>query len=213
MKKYWWGLLLLLIICCATFRLERRLGKDIRVFYDKHNILMDTYPPKEVWESKRTERLIFLNLTPEQQKEYIKIFWEIREIGMDEEYKTRLEVANKWFGNEGIDGYKTKRGKVMLLCGQPDYLEYMDSTGNFYQEGEEAWSSGENKTYYQVWLYWFGTGFWQQVIKIQFRYTSTGSWDYEESTDPEIMRFFAFCRWKTGPTPDGWVEIRKFVGE
>jgi GWxTD domain-containing protein len=194
--------------------LERHLDTQEKQWYDQHWVIMEYPVPKEISANQETERSYFLHLTPDLQRKYIEYFWTIRD-QIDftrEEFVSRIDIANKWFRGEGLDGYLTDRGKIMLLCGQPDWLEFRDSRGNTYIEGDEQWFYNRNNKYYQQWIYWYGVGFWQQLIRLTFVYDEISGWHYLESTDTIIQGFIQYHRWKTAPTKEGWELWRKANG-
>ena len=207
MKRLIWGLAagILLLIVCSTLRLERGLSPEFKLFYDQHKVIMEYKVPHYIDQKKPEERSYFLKLPPDKQRQYIKLFWEIREIGMEEEYKIRLGVVKKWFRFEGIDPWHTDLGRTMLLCGQPFDEQYRDQNGNPYNEGEELWNEARQagKRWFRHWLYWHGQGFFQQVITITFEWDGL-RWRYMQSADTLIQRFVEYWKFRMAPTDEGW---------
>jgi GWxTD domain-containing protein len=193
---------LLLSTGCVSMRLENNLPPKIRAFYDEHYFIMEYKVPADIDRKCPTEREYFLKLSPTLQEKYIELFWKIREIGMKEEYDLRLEVANKWFKGEGMDGYKTDRGRIMLICGQPDHeFWYLDD--ELYLGGGEEWIDLTQHKITLVWKYWWGSGL-ASLIELWFYYDNNRRWKFIEPMDKEIQDFMYYWRWRTAPTKDGW---------
>ena len=213
MKRFIWGLAagILLLIVCSTLKMERGLSPTHKKFYDHVWLIMETRVPKDIDPKQPYERVYFLKLTPEQKDKYIKLFWEMREVDAEKEYQFRTELATKAFRGEGIDGEKTDRGFILLLCGQPDYLECVDQNGDYYNAGEEEWGYAEQaeRRWFQKWIYWYGQGFFRQLVPVWFEYDKTRTWHYIPSTDSQQKSFIDYCRWRLGPTPEGWDLWRK----
>jgi GWxTD domain-containing protein len=196
---------LLLSAGCVSVRLENSLPPKIRAWYDEHYFIMEYQVPAEVDRKCPTERFYFLKLTPDLREKYIELFWQMREIGMKEEYDLRLEVCRKWFKGEGINPLRTDQGQVMLLCGQPDYVEFRDQNGELYMEGNEEWEYlGPGERRFQIWKYWFGQGIWQQLIDIRFEWLGSKKWQVEREYSQVQQMFFDHWKWRTAPTEDGW---------
>lgn len=217
MSKRWITVLVILsisaLITCVTLKLERGLPNDIKAWYDLHQVIMDSYPPKPLDMIQRSERKMFLTLPVEKQRQYIQMFWTVREEGLQEEYKLRLQIAAKWFRGEGIPGHLTDRGRAMLLFGQPNYMEFRDQNGQLYNEGEERWGYAKRGGYrwFQIWIYWHGQGFFQRLIRHYFEYDSRDCWRDIPNDDYEYRQFVDYWRWRMGPTEDGWKIIQEFL--
>jgi GWxTD domain-containing protein len=75
----------------------------------------------------KNERKIFLNLpTPEERREFIKYFWEIRDPNPyteENEFKLemeqRFEFVSKYLKEGPVPGWKTDRGRIHILLGPP----------------------------------------------------------------------------------------------
>ncbi|MGD8778232.1 MAG: GWxTD domain-containing protein [Ignavibacteria bacterium] len=66
----------------------------------------------------------------EAKREFLYNFWARRDTRLEtprnefkEEYMQRVEYANRNFGHQFKDGYKSDRGRVYLLYGEPDLLD------------------------------------------------------------------------------------------
>jgi GWxTD domain-containing protein len=196
----------LLCVSCAALRLERRLPPKLKAWYKHHSVIMEYRVSKEIDAKKPMERDYWLRLPNGFKMKYMEMFWEMRETGMEEEYKHRQEVANTCFRGEGVDGEYTDRGRIMLLCGQPDYQDFRDERGDLYQEGEEKWgyAKQEGKRWFQYWGYWHGFGFFQNLRWIVFEYDALERWRYVPSTESLDMEFLEYWRFRMAPTPEGW---------
>ncbi|MBI1931142.1 MAG: GWxTD domain-containing protein [Ignavibacteriales bacterium] len=78
---------------------------------------------------------LYENLTQlEAKRKFLSDFWRKRDSDQNtvsNEYKIkyfeRLDFANSNFGNKFKDGYKTDRGRVILLYGQPDRIDKFEN--------------------------------------------------------------------------------------
>jgi GWxTD domain-containing protein len=181
--------LLVLFSGCVTYRLERALPKDIREWYDLHQNIM-LYPvPDYISPKKMTEARYFLGLSPELQRKYTKLFWTIRWVEAESMFKTTVKLANIAFRGEGVDGWRTERGRMLLMLGQPDDIfQYKKVRGQDFSraepsfEGEEEWDGFSQ--HYQNWVYRYGRGFFQNQAVFTFEYnTQQRRWIY-----PSIWR-------------------------
>ncbi|MDH7513088.1 MAG: GWxTD domain-containing protein [Clostridiales bacterium] len=77
------------------------------------------------------ERSVFLSLPDEEERgRFIENFWRKRdpkpETSENEfklEYFKRIALANKLFGQSGIEGWRTDRGKIFILLGPPHEIQ------------------------------------------------------------------------------------------
>jgi GWxTD domain-containing protein len=189
---------------CSLYYLESHLDPAIRTWYEQHYIIMEYPIPKDL--GNGTERTYFLRLPRELQGLYISKFWDIREIGTKEEYDLRIRVATKFFRGEGIDPWQTDLGRIMLLIGQPFDEQFRDERGTLYQEGEEQWGYArqEGRRWFRLWLYWWGEGFFQQIMTLYFEWDGIDRWCFMEPTDTLRREFMMYWRWRMAPTPEGW---------
>ena len=78
------------------------------------------------------ERTAAKELTTDQQRDdFITAFWERRnpnprspENAFKEEHYRRIAYANEDFGTDVREGWKTDRGRIYIIYGQPNYVEY-----------------------------------------------------------------------------------------
>lgn len=105
------------------------------------------------------ERSVFKNLTsPEEKESFIEQFWRRRDPDPDtaanefrEEHYRRVAYANDHF-SIGAPGWKTDRGRVYIIHGQPDSIEQHDQGEQYYRPMSEG--GGVTTTYaWQVWFY------------------------------------------------------------
>ncbi len=95
---------------------------------------------------QKEEKETFKTLNEDGKRIFLKEFWSKRDPTpgtpineYKKDYLNRVEFANRRFKGNFKDGYKTDRGRVMLIYGQPD-------------EVERHQYSSENRTY-EVWYY------------------------------------------------------------
>jgi GWxTD domain-containing protein len=192
-------------------QLERGLDKETQDWYAQHRFIMEYNVPKDL--GGKSEREYFLRLSSESKNKYMKSFWDIREIGMQEEWSLRMSVVKRWFRGEGIDPWNTDMGRIMLLLGQPFEEQFRDQYGNPYLEGAQEWMrERETIIYYRIWLYWHGSGFFQQIYYVRFRWDGINSWRYIDNTDAMYQNFITYWKWRMAPTPDGWELWRSKIG-
>ncbi len=105
------------------------------------------------------ERAVFESLTtPEEKESFIEQFWRRRDPDPDtpeneyrEEHYRRIAYANDRF-SIGAPGWKTDRGRVYIINGPPDSIEYHDQGEQYYRPMGEG--GGVTTTYgWQVWYY------------------------------------------------------------
>ena len=104
------------------------------------------------------EKAVFLKLsTAEEKDKFIEQFWLRRDpdrstLGnefKDEHYR-RMAYVNKYFGS-GIPGWKTDRGKIYILHGEPAQIE--SHSGGSYQRSRSE-GGGTTATFpFEVWTY------------------------------------------------------------
>ncbi|MFA3782935.1 GWxTD domain-containing protein [Melioribacteraceae bacterium 4301-Me] len=71
------------------------------------------------------------------KREFLFKFWKVRDTNPEtpqnefkEEYMRRVEYANKHFGYANREGYKSDRGRVYLLYGEPDQKDFFPNEPN-----------------------------------------------------------------------------------
>ena len=107
--------------------------------------------------------------TDEEREQFIESFWLRRDPTPDsieneyrEEHYRRIAYANERF-QSGIPGWKTDRGRIYIIHGEPDSKE-THPTGGFHQR-DFAEGGGNTVTYpYEEWRYRYIEGIGQEVI-------------------------------------------------
>src|SRR5271157_6425487 len=87
----------------------------------------------------------------EERDQFIEAFWQRRDPTPDteenefkEEHYRRIEYANEHFA-AGVPGWRTDRGRIYIMYGQPDEIESHPSGGSYLRPQEEG--GGETSTY------------------------------------------------------------------
>jgi len=196
---------------CVTFRLENQLKKlspAISQWYKVHSILMETKIPRWIDERGGSEKMHFLRLPQEIQLKYIQMFWEIRTEGARGEYYNRIAMANKSY-REGKPGWKTDRGKILILCGFPQYRRFITVYDLALQNRSNPnWQQPacSNEGYvYEIWTY-YQRRFSTQYV---FKYRSGNTWDRNYSSVISLenqTHLERECRKLFAPTEGGWEE-------
>src|SRR5258708_5111279 len=110
------------------------------------------------------ERTAFLQLsTNEEREQFIEQFWQRRNPNPDlaensfkEEHYRRIAYANERFAS-GIPGWKTDRGRIYIMWGNPDDVESEPARGAYERPMEEG--GGETSTYpSEKWRYRYPEG-------------------------------------------------------
>lgn len=99
------------------------------------------------------EREVFLTLPNEVERgRFIERFWKKRdpdpstpENEYQRQYYLRIALANKFFGDSGIAGWRTERGRIFILLGPPHEIQRDFNTTD---------SSGFNLFATETWQYW-----------------------------------------------------------
>jgi len=179
--------------------LERKLPKDIRDWYDLHGQLMETRVPEWIDENTPTEKLHFLRLPTEWQRVYMTIFWQLRQMNAEWLFYERVEFANENFKHEGRLGWKTDRGRVFILCGSPQHIQW------YRRDSVSLPSDGMlDGSYIQVWHYsQYGIGF----ANYAFQYNPPMTWRRTIVGAASVGNQLQLEKyWKAvlGVTPGGW---------
>ncbi len=95
------------------------------------------------------EKDIFLSLSSAERQNFIQEFWKKRDPDPDteenefkEQYFTRIEEANKFFGDRGKEGWLQDRGRIYIQLGPPDQREAYPTGQTFYGLPMEIWYYG-----------------------------------------------------------------------
>lgn len=75
--------------------------------------------------TNRSENKVINNLQPEGYKQFLINFWRNKDSSGELRYRymTRVEVANEKYTSPFKEGWKTDRGRTLIVYGNPDYLE------------------------------------------------------------------------------------------
>ena len=134
------------------------------------------------------ERTAFLQLeTNEEREQFIESFWLRRSSNPDlpdndfkEEHYRRIAYANEHFAS-GIPGWKTDRGRIYIIWGQPDEIESHPTGGTYDRPMDEG--GGSTTTYpWETWRYRYLEGIQENVILEFVDPSSTG--EYHLTMDP-----------------------------
>lgn len=108
-------LLYLISSACYLYRLERKLDPENMEFLNRVRYII----------TSREERM-FLQLPESERPEFRNKFWrdrdpdpETEENEFKREYFRRMEQADEIFISEGIEGWRTDRGRILVLYGLP----------------------------------------------------------------------------------------------
>ncbi|MDA2937628.1 GWxTD domain-containing protein [Acidobacteria bacterium AH-259-A15] len=105
------------------------------------------------------ERDVFEKLTTSEEKDqFIEQFWRRRDTDLTtaineyrEEHYRRVAYANQHFGS-GIPGWKTDRGRIYIMFGEPAQREYYAGGGTYVRKPYEG--GGRTATYpFEIWRY------------------------------------------------------------
>ena len=134
------------------------------------------------------ERNAFLQLaTNEEREQFIEQFWLRRSSNPDlpdndfkEEHYRRIAYANEHYAS-GIPGWKTDRGRMYIIWGQPDEIESHPTGGTYDRPIDEG--GGTTSTYpWETWRWRYLEGVGENII-IEF-VDPTGSGEYHMTMDP-----------------------------
>jgi GWxTD domain-containing protein len=116
------------------------------------------------------ERAAFKQLSNDEERDsFIEAFWQRRDPTPDtvenefkEEHYRRIAYANEHYA-AGIPGWKTDRGRMYIVYGQPDEIESHPSGGTYERPMEEG--GGETSTFpFEQWRYRYIEGIGQEII-------------------------------------------------
>lgn len=122
---------------CRLYNLERRLQPPHAEFLDKVRYIITP-----------AERKTFLELPDASKAAFVEDFWKRRdpdprtpENEFKDEYFKRIGQADKLFLGEGLPGWRTDRGRVLVLYGPPSERT-TPSMSNAYGRCQEIWYYG-----------------------------------------------------------------------
>lgn len=140
------------------------------------------------WIITDEERKTFNSLkTDDEREQFIEQFWLRRDPDPDtdsneyrEEYYQRIAYANEHF-TSGIPGWKTDRGRIYIMFGEPHQKESHPSGGSY---NRPIWEGGGSTSTYPFEIWWYryieGVG---SDIEIEF-VDPTGSGEYRIARNP-----------------------------
>jgi GWxTD domain-containing protein len=117
------------------FVYNTKLGLDTSLVQGSRAVPMAEYMSLDVAELDREfewcrylstddERSQFEQLTDvDAKRKFMSSFWRNREVGLREEYLARVAFANANFNVLARAGYRTDRGRVVIMYGHPDDVE------------------------------------------------------------------------------------------
>jgi GWxTD domain-containing protein len=145
--------LFLFLSCVAALAMQSDEEKSAAKYYDKW-LNQDV-----LYIITDEERDVFSKLnTPEEKEQFIEQFWERRNPNpgrggneFREEHYRRIAYANAKFAS-GIPGWKTDRGRIYIMFGEPAEIE--DHAGGEHYVRHSYEGGGSTNTYpFQVWRY------------------------------------------------------------
>jgi GWxTD domain-containing protein len=122
------------------------------------------------WIITDEERSAFTQLSNDEERDqFIEAFWQRRDPTPDteenefkEEHYRRIAYANEHFA-AGIPGWKSDRGHMYIVFGQPDEIDAHPSGGTYERPMEEG--GGETSTFpFETWRYRYIEGIGQEVM-------------------------------------------------
>ena len=134
------------------------------------------------------EEAVFKRLkTDEEREQFIESFWLRRDPTpetIDNEYRDdyfhRIQLANERY-TSGIPGWRTDRGRILIMHGEPDEVETHAMGGSYIRDIEEG--GGRTNTFpFERWRYRYVEGIGNNVI-LEFVDTSM-SGEYRLTFDP-----------------------------
>ncbi|HET9942114.1 MAG TPA: GWxTD domain-containing protein [Terriglobia bacterium] len=125
--------------------------------------------------------------TDEERENFIEQFWLRRDPTPDttdneyrDDYYRRIAIANEKY-TSGIPGWKTDRGRILIMHGEPDEIETHGMGGTYIRPIEEG--GGRTSTFpFEKWRYRYVEGIGNEVI-LEFVDTSM-SGEYRLTFDP-----------------------------
>jgi GWxTD domain-containing protein len=138
MRKYALSLISLIIvelIFSVTAYAEKKSSKDLP---ERYRIWLEE---EVVYIITQNEKDVFLQLESDRERDmFIEAFWKQRDPHPElpgnkfkEEHYRRIEHANNVFGREAPGpGWRTARGRIFIILGDPDYVERYENDSEIY---------------------------------------------------------------------------------
>ena len=107
--------------------------------------------------------------TDEEREQFIEQFWLRRDPTPDtveneyrDDHYSRIALANERYA-AGVSGWKTDRGRIYILHGEPDSIESRPAGGTYYRTFQEG--GGSTSTYpFEIWRYRHIDGLGDEVM-------------------------------------------------
>jgi GWxTD domain-containing protein len=168
------GSTILLLLRLVTVPVSGTQQQDARVAAEESDDYYKKWLDQDVaYIIQADERSVFSALTtPEEKDEFIEQFWRRRDPDLSsaeneyrEEHYRRIAFVNEYFGS-GIPGWKTDRGRIYIMFGEPAQREYHAGGENYQRKPYEG--GGLTNTYpFELWRYREIPGLGQD-IEIEF---------------------------------------------
>lgn len=96
-----------------------------RMTMDPHQTPYDRWLNEDVaYIIRPEEKEAFQKLRTDAEKDrFIEQFWQVRYETVKQEHYRRLAFANERFGESGLPGWKTVRGRIYIMLGPPDEID------------------------------------------------------------------------------------------
>ncbi len=184
---------------CHYYNLERKLDPEDSDWFNRVRYIIT-----------KQESKIFLELPDSEREQFKEEFWERRDPDPDTkinefkvEYYERMERADEIFMSEGIPGYRTDRGRILILFGPPmnKLTDYVGSNGVC----REVWYYG---AFPVVFVDYACTGKFTLVtynlspireLNLEYMQTLSKAQDAAQQTIRKETRYFDF-RWSVEKT-------------
>lgn len=134
------------------------------------------------------ERRAFLQLsTNEEREQFIEAFWQRRNPNpespdneFEQEHYRRIAYANEHFAS-GFPGWRTDRGRIYIIWGQPDEVDAHHGGGIYERDPENG--GGASVAYpFEIWRYHYLEGVGNEILIEFVDPTRTG--EYHITMDP-----------------------------
>ncbi len=167
---------------------KERKRREKEMLKELSNVYKDWLEQDVVYIITDEERSAFLRLTTNEEREqFIEQFWLNRDPTPDtienevrEEHYRRIAYANERFAS-GIPGWKTDRGKIYIIWGEPDEIESKPAGGTYDRPPEEG--GGFTSVHpFEKWRYRYLEGIGTDIV-LEF-VDPTGSGEFRLTMDP-----------------------------
>jgi len=154
-------------------------GRALRRWLDEDVAYIITDEEKSAFKALKTD---------EEREQFIENFWLRRDPSPDtienearDDHYSRIAKANERYAS-GIPGWKTDRGRILILWGEPDEIESHPAGGQYVRPFEDG--GGQTSTFpFEIWRYRYLEGIGNEVRFEFVDPTMTG--EYRITMDPE----------------------------